>query len=538
MSNTINEVLFAEQVREKIKQGANVVADAVKVTLGPKGRNVVLERIYGVPRITKDGVSVAQAIETLEDKYRNLGAQLIKEVAIKTNEVAGDGTTTSIVIAQAILNSGLKMITAGVNPVDIKKGLDLAVADAVIKLKDFAKPVKDIEVIKQVATISANGDLEVGEKIAKAIEEVGATAPITVEENTKPELELKIIQGFQFNKGYLLPHFITNTNKLTVDFENPLLFLCDRRIHSLQLLVPALEIAIKQQRPLVIIAEEVLGEALKGLLVNKMQNGLMVCVVKCPGQGHRRLELLEDLATATGGKAFTNLSLKDLSAISLEDFGTCRKIIISKEETLIIEGGANLETLAPYCQQLTSQLEESVSEYEKDRLKERLARLLSGAATLKVGGVTEAEIKEKKDRVEDALYATKCAMQEGVVAGGGVALLKVSLYLENLLNTLKNKDQKVGVEILKEALQKPLKQIVDNAGKYGQGVLEKIITDKEYTSSINYGYDVAEDQYGDMAELGILDPVKVTRTALETAVSIAGLLLTTEAAVINKIENK
>ena len=529
MTTNSKEILFGNDVRSKIGQGVDVIANAVKVTLGPKGRNVVIEKQFGAPRITKDGVSVAKAIEALDDKYQNLGVQMIKEVASKTNDLAGDGTTTSTVLAQAIFREGSKCVAAGLNPMDLKRGIDLAVETVITELKSQAKKVTTQEEIAQVGTISANGDTIIGTKIAEAVQKVGVDSPITVEEATGLDFEVTVVEGMNFDRGYLSPYFITNGDKMTCEFDNPFILLVDYKVSVLQPLVPLIEQTIQQGRPLVIIAEDVDGDALTGLVLNKIRGGLKLAAIKAPGFGDRRRAILEDIAALTGGQLISNeLGIK-LENVSLNDLGSSRRIIITKDDTTIVDGNGSKEDVSVRCNQIKAQIEEITSDYDKEKLQERLAKLSGGVAILKVGGATETEVKEKKDRVEDALHATKAAVQEGIVAGGGSALLFASKALHQLVLETSNSDQKAGIQLVQRALQAPIRQIAENAGKDGAVIASKVLEGE----SSEFGYDAQNDVFVNMFTQGVVDPVKVVRTALQDAASVSGLLITTEAAVVS-----
>jgi chaperonin GroEL len=523
------EILFGVDARTRILEGVNIIADAVKVTLGPKGRNVVIEKSFGAPRITKDGVTVAKEIE-LSDKFQNLGAQMIKEVASKTNDIAGDGTTTSTVLAQAIVREGVKSVAAGINPMDLKRGIDLAVEALVKEIGKMSKKVINQEEIAQVATISANGDTEIGNKIAEAVQKVGPDSPITVEEAKGLEFEVNVVEGMNFDRGYLSPYFVTNAEKMTVEMENPFILLFEKKISNLQPMVPLLEAVVQSGRPLLIIAEDVEGEALAALVVNKLRGGLKIAAVKAPGFGDRRKSIMEDISVLTGAQLISeDLGMK-LEAVTPAQLGQAKRIIIDKESTTIVDGSGTHDDVKARCASIKVQMEETSSDYDREKLQERLAKLSGGVAIIKVGGATEVAVKERKDRVDDALAATRAAMKEGIVAGGGCALL----YAGRILETLKgaNDDQTVGINILKKVVQAPIRQIAENAGKDGAVVANEVLSKKE----ASYGYDAQNDKYGDMFKAGIVDPAKVVRTALEDASSIAGLLITTEAAIIEKKE--
>ena len=522
---TAKEILFGTDARAKILEGVNIIADAVKVTLGPKGRNVIIEKSFGAPRITKDGVTVAKEIE-LKDKFQNMGAQMIKEVASKTNDIAGDGTTTSTVLAQAIVKEGIKSVAAGLNPMDLKRGIDLAVEAVVKELKANSKKVISQEEIAQVGTISANGDKEIGSKIADAMKKVGPDSPITVEEAKGLEFEVNVVEGMNFDRGYLSPYFVTNTDKMTAELENAYILLFEKKVSNLQSLVPLLEAVVQSGRPLLIIAEDVEGEALAALVVNKLRGGLRIAAVKAPGFGDRRKSILEDIASLTGGQLISeDLGMK-LEGVTLKELGQAKKVIISKEDTTIVDGAGKKAEVQARCASIKKQIEETTSDYDREKLQERLAKLSGGVAILKVGGATEVEVKERKDRVEDALAATRAAMQEGIVAGGGSALLFASRSLDKLKGD--NEDQNTGINIIRKVLRSPICQIAENAGFDGAVVANEVASKKDK----NFGYDAQNNKFVDMFQAGIVDPVKVVRSALQDASSIAGLLITTEAAVV------
>jgi len=524
------EILFSSDARTKIVEGVDIIANAVKVTLGPKGRNVVLEKSFGAPRITKDGVSVAKEIE-LSDKFQNLGAQMIKEVASKTNDIAGDGTTTSTVLAQSIVKEGIKSVAAGLNPMDLKRGIDLATEALVKEIRNMTKPVNGKEEIAQVATISANGDKEIGEKIAAAVQKVGPDSPITVEEAKGLEFEVDVVEGMNFDRGYLSPYFVTNAEKMTAELENPLILLFEKKISNLQPMVPLLESVAQSSRPLLIIAEDIEGEALAALVVNKLRGGLKIAAVKAPGFGDRRKSIMEDLAILTGGQLVSeDLGMK-LEDVKLDQLGQAKRIIIDKENTIIVDGLGESGDVKSRCDSIKAQISETSSDYDKEKLQERLAKLSGGVAIIKVGGATEVEVKEKKDRVDDALAATRAAMQEGIVAGGGSALLYARRALANLKGD--NEDQNVGINILKRVVEAPIRQIAENAGFDGAVVVNEVSSKNDAA----YGYNAQTNEYGDMFKAGIVDPAKVVRTALEDASSIAGLLITTEVAIVEKKED-
>ncbi|MFZ9181012.1 MAG: chaperonin GroEL [Rickettsiales bacterium] len=521
------EILFGTDARTKIVEGVDVIANAVKVTLGPKGRNVVIEKSFGAPRITKDGVTVAKEIE-LADKFQNLGAQMIKEVASKTNDIAGDGTTTSTVLAQSIVREGIKSVAAGINPMDLKRGIDLAVEAVVKELGKMSKKVSNKDEISQVATISANGDVEVGSKIADAVQKVGADSPITVEEAKGLDFEVDVVEGMKFDRGYLSPYFVTNGEKMIVEMENALILLFEKKISNLQPMVPMLEAVVQSGRPLLIIAEDVEGEALAALVVNRLRGGLKVCAVKAPGFGDRRKSIMEDIAVLTGGQLISeDLGMK-LENVGVKQLGQAKKIIVDKENTTIVDGSGKSTDVKARCASIKAQIEETTSDYDREKLQERLAKLSGGVAIIKVGGATEVEVKEKKDRVDDALAATKAAMQEGIVAGGGSALLYAGRVLDKLKGA--NDEQNVGINIIKKVVQSPIRQIAENAGFDGAVVANEVLN----KADASYGYDAQNNKYGDMFKAGIVDPTKVVRTALQDASSVAGLLITTECAIIEK----
>ncbi|HTK36668.1 MAG TPA: chaperonin GroEL [Caulobacteraceae bacterium] len=518
------QVYFSSDARDRMLRGVNILANAVKVTLGPKGRNVVIEKSFGAPRTTKDGVTVAKEIE-LEDKFENLGAQLIREVASKTNDKAGDGTTTATVLAQSIVAEGLKSVASGRNPMDLKRGIDKAVLVVVEQIKNSSKKVQANSEIAQVGTISANGDKEVGDMIAKAMEKVGNEGVITVEEAKSLETELDVVEGMQFDRGYLSAYFITNADKMEAALEEPLILIFEKKLSSLQPLLPVLEAVVQQGRPLVIIAEDVEGEALATLVVNKLRGGLRVAAVKAPGFGDRRKAMLEDIAILTGGQVISeDLGIK-LEAVTLDMLGKAKKITITKDDTTIVDGSGEREAIEGRIGQIKRQIEDTTSDYDKEKLQERLAKLAGGVAVIKVGGSTEVEVKEKKDRVDDALNATRAAVEEGIVPGGGVALLKASLSLANLKG--ENDDQNAGIAIVRRALQAPLRQIAENAGVEGSIVVGKVLEN----ASASYGFNAQTEEYVDMIQAGVIDPAKVVRAALQNAASVASLLITTEAAI-------
>ena len=524
-------IKFDTEARTKMLKGVNTLANVVKVTLGPKGRNVVMDKSYGAPKITKDGVSVAKEIE-LEDKFENMGAQMVKEVASKTNDNAGDGTTTATILAQAIVTEGLKYVTAGMNPMDIKRGIDKAVEHVIEKLKASSKKVKANEEVAQVGTISANGDKSIGDMISKAMQKVGNEGVITVEEAKGVETELDVVEGMQFDRGYLSPYFVTNTEKMTTELDNPLVLLVEKKLTNLQPMVPLLESVVQANRPLMIISEDVEGEALATLVVNKLRGGLKVVAVKAPGFGDRRKSMLEDIAILTGGQVISeDIGLK-LENVKISDLGSCKKIKIDKENSTLVAGEGKKSDIEARCNQIRSEIGETTSDYDKEKLQERLAKLAGGVAVIKVGGATEVEVKERKDRVEDALNATRAAVEEGVVIGGGCALLYATQDLDGL--KVKGDDQKAGVDIVKKALQAPVRQITANAGIDGSVVVGKLLEGKK----LSQGYDAQNEEYVDMFAKGIIDPTKVVRSALQDAASIAGLLITTEAMIADKPEEK
>jgi len=514
------EVRFSDDARSRMVRGINVLANAVKATLGPKGRNAVLEKSFGAPTVTKDGVSVAKEIE-LEDKFENMGAQMVKEVASATSDEAGDGTTTATVLAQAIVREGMKAVASGVNPMDVKRGVDLAVVTAVAELKKLSKPCKDSKAIAQVGTISANSDESIGNTIAEAMEKVGKEGVITVEEGSGLQNELDVVEGMQFDRGYLSPYFINSQQNQTSELENPLILLYDKKVSNIREMLPLLEGIAKAGKPLLVIAEDVEGEALATLVVNTIRGIVKVCAVKAPGFGDRRKAMLQDIAILTGGTVISEEVGLSLEKATLNDLGKAKKIVVEKENTTIIDGAGKPADIKGRIEQIRAQIEEATSDYDREKLQERVAKLSGGVAVIKVGAATEVEMKEKKARVEDALHATRAAVEEGVVPGGGVALVRVQKAIEKLTGA--NDDQTVGIKILSRAIEEPLRQIVQNAGEDGAVVLAKVREGKG-----SYGYNAATGEYGDMIEMGILDPTKVTRLALQNASSVAGLLLTTE----------
>ena len=518
------DVKFGSDARARMLRGVDILANAVKVTLGPKGRNVVMDKSFGAPRISKDGVTVAKEIE-LADKFENMGAQMLREVASKASDAAGDGTTTATVLAQAIVREGNKAVAAGLNPMDLRRGIDLAVTAVVEDLKKRSKPVSTSKEIAQVGTISANGDTEIGEIIARAMDKVGKEGVVTIEEAKGLETELDIVEGMQFDRGYLSPYFITNAEKMTCDLENPYILLHEKKLSSLQPLLPVLESVVQSGRPLLIISEEVEGEALATLVVNKLRGGLKVAAVKAPGFGDRRKAMLEDIGTLTSGQVISEeLGIK-LESVTLDMLGTAKKVSIDKENTTIVGGAGKKKDIEARCTQIRSQIEDTTSDYDREKLQERLAKLAGGVAVIRVGGATEVEVKERKDRVDDAMHATRAAVEEGIVPGGGTALL----YATRVLAKLKpvNDDQRMGVDIVRRALQAPLRQIVENSGQDGAVVAGKLLDQKDD----DFGYDAQLDRYTNLVKAGIVDPTKVVRSALQGAASVAGLLVTTEAMV-------
>jgi chaperonin GroEL len=525
------EVKFSQDARERMLHGVDILANAVKVTLGPKGRNVVLEKSFGAPRITKDGVTVAKEIE-LEDKFENMGAQMVREVASKTSDTAGDGTTTATLLAQAIVKEGAKSVAAGANPMDLKRGVDLAVGAVINELKSKAKKVTSSEEIAQVGTISANGDKEIGEMIAKAMQKVGNEGVITVEEAKALETELEVVEGMQFDRGYISPYFITDADKMRVELESPYVLIYEKKLSNLQTILPLLESVVQSGRPLLVIAEDVEGEALATLVVNKLRGGLKVAAVKAPGFGDRRKAMLQDIAVLTGGQVISeDLGIK-LENVTLDMLGTAKKVVITKDDTTIVDGAGKKADIEARVAQIKQQIEDTTSDYDREKLQERLAKLAGGVAVIKVGGSTEIEVKERKDRVDDALNATRAAVEEGILPGGGVALIR-SLKSLDKINTA-NEDQKVGVNIVRRALQAPARQIAENAGEDGAVVVGKIVDKPDFA----FGYNAATGEYGDLVKQGVIDPAKVVRTALQDAASVAGLLITTEAMVAEKPKKK
>ncbi|GBQ15891.1 chaperonin GroEL [Swaminathania salitolerans] len=525
------DVRFGADARQRMLRGVDILADAVKVTLGPKGRNVVLDKSFGAPRITKDGVSVAKEIE-LADKFENMGAQMVREVASKTNDIAGDGTTTATVLAQSIIREGAKAVAAGMNPMDLKRGIDKAVAAVVEELKKNTRKITTPAETAQVGTISANGESEIGEMISQAMQKVGSEGVITVEEAKGLHTELDVVEGMQFDRGYISPYFVTNAEKMTADLDNPYILIHEKKLSSLQPMLPLLESVVQSGRPLMIIAEDVDGEALATLVVNKLRGGLKIAAVKAPGFGDRRKAMLEDIAILTGGQVISeDIGIK-LETVTLDMLGRAKKVHIEKENTTIVEGAGNTDDIKGRCNQIRAQIEETTSDYDREKLQERLAKLAGGVAVIRVGGSTEVEVKERKDRVDDALHATRAAVEEGIVPGGGTALARASVALKDL--AFQNDDQRVGADIIRKALQAPLRQIAFNAGEDGAVIAGKVLEIAEYT----HGFDAQNAEYKDLVAAGIIDPTKVVRTALQDAASVAGLLITTEAMVAEKPEKK
>ncbi len=525
------DVKFGAHARERMLRGVDILADAVKVTLGPKGRNVVIDKSFGAPRITKDGVTVAKEIE-LADKFENMGAQMVREVASKTNDTAGDGTTTATVLAQAIVREGAKAVAAGMNPMDLKRGIDKAVSSVVAELEAKTKKITTSAEVAQVGTLSANGESEIGEMIAQAMEKVGNEGVITVEEAKSIQTELDVVEGMQFDRGYVSPYFITNAEKMIAEMDNPYILIFEKKLSQLQPMLPLLEAVVQSGRPLVIVAEDVEGEALATLVVNKLRGGLKIAAVKAPGFGDRRKAMLEDIAILTGGEVISeDLGIK-LESVTLAQLGRAKTVRIEKENTTIVDGAGAKDQITGRCEQIKAQIEETTSDYDREKLQERLAKLAGGVAVIRVGGSTEVEVKERKDRVDDALHATRAAVQEGIVPGGGVALLRASTNLGGLKGA--NNDEQVGIEIIRRAIQAPLKQIAENAGKDGAVIAGEVLRDSTYT----HGYDAQKDEYKDLVKAGIIDPTKVVRTALQDAASVASLLITTEAMVAERPEPK
>ncbi|MDE0988078.1 MAG: chaperonin GroEL [Pseudomonadales bacterium] len=526
---TAKDVKFGDSARRRMLAGVNILADAVKVTLGPKGRNVVLDKSFGAPTVTKDGVSVAKEIE-LQDKFENMGAQMVKEVASQTSDIAGDGTTTATVLAQAILNEGLKSVAAGMNPMDLKRGIDKAVAAAIAEVEKLAVPCSDTKAIAQVGSVSANSDMEVGEKIAEAMEKVGKEGVITVEEGSGLEMELDVVEGMQFDRGYLSPYFINNQDSMSAELEEPYVLLFDKKITNIRDLLPVLEAVAKSGRPLMIIAEDVEGEALATLVVNNMRGIVKVAAAKAPGFGDRRKEMLQDIAILTGGTVISEEVGLALEGATLDDLGQAKRISLTKEATTVVDGAGKSDDIEARVNQIRTQIEETSSDYDREKLQERVAKLAGGVAVLKVGAATEVEMKEKKARVEDALNSTRAAVEEGIVAGGGVALIRAVDAIDGLSGD--NEDQNVGINLLRRAMEAPLRQIVANAGEEASVVVDKV---KQLKG--NEGYNAATGEYGDMIAFGIPDPAKVTRTALQAAASVAGLMITTECMVTDMVDD-
>jgi len=516
------DVKFSQDARERMLRGVDTLANAVKVTLGPKGRNVVIEKSFGAPRITKDGVTVAKEIE-LSDKFENMGAQMVREVASKQNDAAGDGTTTATVLAQAIVREGAKAVAAGINPMDLKRGIDLAVEAATKSLGEHSKTITGSEEVAQVGTISANGDRTIGEMIAEAMKKVGNEGVITVEEAKTAETELDVVEGMQFDRGYLSPYFVTNTEKMVAELEDPYILIHEKKLSGLQTMLPLLEVVVQTGKPLLIVAEDVEGEALATLVVNKLRGGLKIAAVKAPGFGDRRKAMLEDIAILTGGTAISeDLGIK-LETVTLDMLGRAKKVRIEKENTTIVDGAGAKAEIDARVAQIKAQIEDTTSDYDREKLQERLAKLAGGVAVIRVGGATEVEVKEKKDRVDDALNATRAAVEEGILPGGGVALLRAIKALEGLVPG--NDDQRTGIEIVRKAITAPARQIVENAGGDGAVVVGKLLESRDYA----WGYNAQTGEYGDLVKAGIIDPTKVVRTAIQDAASVAGLLITTEA---------
>ena len=525
------EVKFSTDARDRMLKGVNILADAVKVTLGPKGRNVVIDKSFGAPRITKDGVTVAKEIE-LTDKFENMGAQMVREVAARTNDEAGDGTTTATVLAQAIVKEGMKAVAAGMNPMDLKRGIDLATTKVVEAIKAASRPVNDSDEVAQVGTISANGEASIGRQISDAMQKVGNEGVITVEENKGMETEVEVVEGMQFDRGYLSPYFVTNPDKMVAELEDCYILLHEKKLSSLQPMVPLLESVIQSQKPLLIVAEDVEGEALATLVVNKLRGGLKIAAVKAPGFGDRRKAMLQDLAILTGGQVISeDLGMK-LENVTIDMLGTAKKITINKDNTTIVDGAGEKSEIEARVSQIRQQIEETTSDYDKEKLQERVAKLAGGVAVIRVGGMSEVEVKERKDRVDDALNATRAAVQEGVVVGGGVALVQGGKALEGLKG--ENSDQEAGIGIVRRALEAPMRQIAENAGVDGAVVAGKV----RESSDKAFGFNAQTEEYGDMFKFGVIDPAKVVRTALEDASSVAGLLITTEAMIAEKPEPK
>ena len=525
------EVKFGTDARARLLAGVDVLADAVKVTLGPKGRNVVLDKSFGAPRISKDGVTVAKEIE-LSDKFENMGAQMVREVASKANDIAGDGTTTATVLAQAIVREGSKAVAAGMNPLDLKRGIDLAIEAVVADISKRAKKISTTDEVAQVGTISANGEAEIGAMIAKAMEKVGNEGVITVEEAKSLHTELDVVEGMQFDRGYLSPYFVTNADKMTCELENPYILLHEKKLSNLQAMLPVLEQVVQSSRPLLIIAEDVEGEALATLVVNKLRGGLKVAAVKAPGFGDRRKAMLEDIAILTGGTVVSEDIGIQLENVSLDMLGTAKRVQITKDETTVVDGAGEKADIEARCSQIRAQVEETSSDYDREKLQERLAKLAGGVAVIRVGGATEIEVKERKDRVDDAMHATRAAVEEGIVPGGGTALLYAVRALESLKSG--NEDQKIGINIVRKAIQVPARQIANNAGEDGAVIVGKMMESKD----TDWGFDAQKGEFTNLVKAGIIDPAKVVRSALQNAGSVAGLLITTEAMVAEKPEPK
>jgi chaperonin GroEL len=525
------DVKFDTDARDRMLRGVNILADAVKVTLGPKGRNVVIEKSFGAPRITKDGVSVAKEIE-LSDKFENMGAQMVKEVASRTNDEAGDGTTTATVLAQAIIKEGLKSVAAGMNPMDLKRGIDLAVTKVVEAIKAASRPVKDSDEVAQVGTISANGEAQIGRFIADAMQKVGNEGVITVEENKGMDTEVEVVEGMQFDRGYLSPYFVTNADKMVAELDDALILLHEKKLSSLQPMVPLLEAVIQAQKPLIIVAEDVEGEALATLVVNKLRGGLKIAAVKAPGFGDRRKAMLQDIAILTGGQVISDDLGMKLENVTIDMLGRAKKVTINKDNTTIVDGAGDKAEIEARVAQIRAQIEETTSDYDREKLQERVAKLAGGVAVIRVGGMTEVEVKERKDRVDDALNATRAAVQEGIVVGGGVALIQAGKVLEGLTGA--NADQNAGIVIVRKALEAPLRQIAQNAGVDGSVVAGKV----RESNDKSFGFNAQTEEYGDMFKFGVIDPAKVVRTALEDAASVASLLITTEAMIADKPADK
>ncbi len=525
------DVRFGSDARQRMLRGVDILADAVKVTLGPKGRNVVLDKSFGAPRITKDGVTVAKEIE-LSDKFENMGAQMVREVASKTSDLAGDGTTTATVLAQAIVREGAKAVAAGMNPMDLKRGIDKAVNAVVEEIKQHSRKITTPSETAQVGSVAANGDIEVGQMISEAMQKVGNEGVITVEEAKGIETELDVVEGMQFDRGYVSPYFITNAEKMVADLDQPYVLIHEKKLSGLQPMLPLLEAVVQSGRPLLIVAEDVEGEALATLVVNKLRGGLKVAAVKAPGFGDRRKAMLEDIAILTGGQVISeDLGIK-LENVTLNMLGKAKKVLIEKENTTIVEGAGKSDDIKGRCNQIRAQIEETTSDYDREKLQERLAKLAGGVAVIRVGGGSEVEVKERKDRVDDALHATRAAVEEGIVPGGGVALARATTILQKL--TASNDDQRFGIEIVRKAIQTPMRQIAENAGEDGAVISGKVLENQDY----NWGFDAQNGEFKDLVKAGIIDPTKVVRTALQDAASVAGLLVTTEAMVAERPEKK